>query len=155
MDARRVVTGLAEDGKAHVVSDGPIPEVRVVEQVPGFETAYVWTTEEIPRVPGTGADPTGAGQQLFPGPEGSRFLINVFPPGFGVGSEFLHASATVDYAVVLSGEVTLILDSGTEVTLRATDTVVQNGTVHAWRNSSDAPAVVAVVVLGARQQEAG
>jgi quercetin dioxygenase-like cupin family protein len=48
-----------------------------------------------------------------------------------------------------SGEITLVLDSGEEVTLRANDTVVQNGTGHGWRNSSDQPAIVAFVVLGA------
>lgn len=150
MAARRVVTGLAADGKAHFVSDGPAPCVLTTDALPGFETVYLWATDEAPQVPNAGTDRTRLDQKLFPGPDGSRFQINVFPPGFGVaGSVYMHGTSTVDYGVVLSGELTLVLDSGEEVTLRAGDTVVQNGTVHGWRNSSDKPAIAAFVVLGA------
>ncbi|MER5183352.1 cupin domain-containing protein [Streptomyces sp. NPDC002896] len=165
MAARRVVTGRAADGKGHVVSDGPAPCVLATEDVPGFQTVYVWATDAVPHVPNAGADPTRLDQKFFPGPEGSRFLINVFPLGFGAapghaagagphGDVFMHATSTIDYGVVLRGEVTLILDSGEEVTLRAMDTVVQNGTVHGWRNASAEPAIVAFVVLGAEAAEA-
>ncbi|MGW1027947.1 cupin domain-containing protein [Streptomyces sp. NPDC002577] len=154
MAARRVVTGRAGDGKGHVVSDGPAPCVLTTEGRPGFQTVCVWATDAVPRVPNAGADPTRVEQKFFPGPEGSRFLINVFPPGFGTGSGvFMHATSTVDYVVVVTGEVTLVLDSGEEVTLRAADTVVQNGTVHGWRNPSDEPAVVAFTVLGAQGED--
>lgn len=149
--ARRVVTGVAADGKAHFVSDGPAPCVQKAEQS-GVEMVYVWTTDTKPRVPNAGTDQTRLDQEYFPGPEGSRFLINIFPPGFGVGSSgaYMHETSTVDYGVVLDGEITLVLDSGEEVTLRANDTVVQNGTLHGWRNTSDRPAIVAFVVLGAQ-----
>jgi quercetin dioxygenase-like cupin family protein len=61
----------------------------------------------------------------------------------------MHTTDTVDFEVVLSGEVVLELDDGAEVTLRAGDTVVQNGTRHAWRNRGDVPAVIAVGIIGA------
>lgn len=160
MATRRVVTGLADDGTARVVSDGPAPCVLTDERAPGYETVHLWATDDVPAVPGDGADPTHSGQAFFPGPKGSRFFVNVFPPGMGTAPPdgpaspeliFMHVTRTVDYGIVLHGELTLVLDSGEEVTLRAGDTVVQNGTMHGWRNASAAPATVAFVVLGAEE----
>lgn len=149
--ARRVVTGLGDDGKARVVDDDVCPHVLTNERAPGFATVRLWATDENTRMPGTGTDPITAEQTFFPGPGESRFIVNVFPPGFGTGEQgpFMHATTTVDYGVVLSGELTLVLDSGDEVTLRATDTMVQNGTEHGWRNDSDQPAVAVFVIIGA------
>jgi quercetin dioxygenase-like cupin family protein len=62
----------------------------------------------------------------------------------------MHTTPTIDFEVVLSGEVVLELDDGAEVTLRPGDTVVQNGTRHRWRNSGAEPAVLAVFIAGAR-----
>jgi quercetin dioxygenase-like cupin family protein len=67
----------------------------------------------------------------------------------------MHTTATVDFEVVLSGEVVLELDDGTEVVLRTGDTVVQNGTRHRWSNRSDAPATLAVFIVGAHHQRVG
>jgi mannose-6-phosphate isomerase-like protein (cupin superfamily) len=61
----------------------------------------------------------------------------------------MHTTPTIDFEVVLSGEVVLELDEGASVTLRAGDTVVQNGTRHRWRNDGDAAAVIAVFICGA------
>jgi quercetin dioxygenase-like cupin family protein len=61
----------------------------------------------------------------------------------------MHTTATVDFDMVLSGEVWLELDGGAERMLRAGDCVIQNGTRHAWHNRSDAPCVMLVVLLGA------
>ena len=61
----------------------------------------------------------------------------------------MHTTPTIDFEVVLSGQVVLELDEGASVTLRAGDTVVQNGTRHRWRNAGDIPAVVAVFICGA------
>ena len=63
----------------------------------------------------------------------------------------MHTTDTVDYEFVISGEVVLELDDGAEVTLRPGDTVVQNGTRHAWRNRTDKPAVLVVVLVGAKR----
>jgi quercetin dioxygenase-like cupin family protein len=61
----------------------------------------------------------------------------------------MHTTPTIDFEVVLSGEVILELDDGAEVTLRPGDTVVQNGTRHRWRNEGSDPAVLAVFICGA------
>ncbi|RBM21984.1 cupin domain-containing protein [Prauserella sp. PE36] len=160
MATRRVVTGLGHDGTARVVSDGPAPHVLTDERAPGYETVQLWATDDVPAVPCDGTDPTGPGQAFFPRPRGSRFFVSVFPAGMGTappdGSAsperiHSHVTRTVDYGIVLHGELTLVLDSGDEVTLRAGDTVVQNGTMHGWRNSSGAPATIAFVVLGAEE----
>jgi quercetin dioxygenase-like cupin family protein len=63
----------------------------------------------------------------------------------------MHTTDTVDFEVVLSGEVVLELDDGAEVTLKAGDTIVQNGTRHAWHNRSDVPVVIAFGMIGAHR----
>ena len=63
----------------------------------------------------------------------------------------MHTTDTVDFAVILSGEVYLELDDGAEVLLKAGDCVVQNGTRHAWHNRSTANCVVAFSMIGARR----
>jgi quercetin dioxygenase-like cupin family protein len=63
----------------------------------------------------------------------------------------MHTTDTIDYEVVISGEVWLELDDGAEVHLHPGDTVVQNGTRHAWHNKTDEPCVLAVALIGARR----
>jgi len=65
----------------------------------------------------------------------------------------MHTTDTVDYDVVLSGEVWLELDDGAEVHLKPGDCVVQNGTRHAWHNKTDQPCTLAVVLVGARRTQ--
>ena len=67
----------------------------------------------------------------------------------------MHTTDTVDIDVVISGEVDLELDDGSEVHLKAGDCVIQNGTRHAWRNRSDKPAVLFVTLLGAERRKTG
>jgi hypothetical protein len=162
MGLRRVVAGLAADGKSRFVSDGLPPCVMPIDNMPGMEVVYVWATEGTSTVPNNGHDRTRPDQEFFPGPDGSRFVVITYPPGFGAGPAgtdaattgldelLMHATATIDYAVALEGEMTLILDSGEEVVLRPFDTVIQNGTIHGWRNGSDQPAVLAFFMLGAQ-----
>lgn len=63
----------------------------------------------------------------------------------------MHTTATIDYEFVVSGEITLELDDGAEVTVRAGDTVIQSGTRHAWRNRSAEPCTMVVVLIGAHR----
>ncbi|HVV30353.1 MAG TPA: cupin domain-containing protein, partial [Mycobacteriales bacterium] len=150
------------------VSDGPPPHV--LSDMPGVEITYVWATDEVVAMPQTGVESTRADQDFFPPPGGVRFLHITYPPGFGlddppegvktdfddmaahaeVGQLLVHATETVDYGVVLAGELCLVLPSGDEVALRAGDLVVQNGVVHGWRNRSDETATVVFVIVGAR-----
>ena len=141
---RRVVTGLDQQGKSCVIIDGPVPDPG------GAGVGMIWRTEAIP------ADNSGnedAANKPFDfevmHSGGSTFLVLEYPPGMGGGGEtFWHATDTIDYIVVLTGEVVLALESG-EVVLRAGDFFVDRGVVHAWRNDGDVPTRIAVVNLPA------
>ena len=161
---RRVVTGHDASGKAVVLSDGPVPTVHSNPIRPGQLSFEVWKTNAMP-VPIDAAqpEPTAGARSLQPPPNGTLFRISVVPPeseetrkltpeqardlfrksGAGEASTFgsggrhpmMHRTETVDYAVVLEGEITLLLDEG-DVQLKAGDVVIQRGTSHAWSNRS-------------------
>jgi quercetin dioxygenase-like cupin family protein len=161
---RRVVTGHDKNGKAIVLSDGPVPTVHSNPIRPGQQSFEVWKTRAMP-VPlaADEPEPTAGPRSLHPPAKGTVFRISVVPPeseetrkltpeqaqelfrksGAGEASTFgkggrhpmMHRTETVDYAVVLEGEITLILDEG-EVQLKAGDVVIQRGTSHAWSNRS-------------------
>ena len=174
MKIRRVVTGHAADGTAIVVSDGPAPRTHDLVHVPGMSSTVVWGTEPGPRRL-DGADPTPDFRRHLPGPGGTRFTIVTFPPdavfadpGFdpvaaeaeqrvvspGLADLFepdnqgMHVTDTVDCIIVLDGEIWLDLDDGEPTHLRQGDTIIQNGTRHAWRNLSAASVTIAVFHLG-------
>ena len=169
MAIRRVVTGVDEDGQSYVVSDATPPHVLLSPGPLAPEVVYVWTTDAIPQAPNAGTDPTRADQEFFPGPTGSRLVIITYPAGFGAQPPdpavdtlmtsrkqspshdrmLMHRTTTIDYGIVLSGEMTMVLDTDEELTLGPTDVIVQNGAVHAWRNASGEPCVVAFVIIGA------
>jgi hypothetical protein len=179
---RRVVTGHDGNGRSILLSDGPAPHAVAFESIPGHAFARVWATGGCPVLPAGGTDPTEGQTKLLPAPGGTSFLIVTFPPDstmnapgfdsvaaareragrmldlactFEPACPGMHTTDTVDYAIVLSGEVWLEVDDGSETLLRPMDVVVQQGTRHAWRNKSDAPAVVAFFMIGAsRQSEA-
>jgi len=178
MRFRRVVTAKNTAGKSVVVSDGGSARERVFKHTPGFVSAPIWMSPGAPTLPCEGGDPMAdAGSSLLPGPGGSTFLLVTFPPDsvmmspdfdpakagqehaeaapgiietFEMDNPGMHTTPTLDYGVVLDGEVWLEVDDGELVHLKAHDTVVQHGTRHAWRNKSDRPATVAFVLLGAR-----
>ena len=182
MAIRRVVTGHDNNGRSVVVSDGPTPRTVNFEAIPGHAFAQIWTTPPSPVFSAGHADPTEGQINLVPPVGGTSLLIVTFPPdsvmsapGFdpvAAGEECvarmpdlartfepecpgMHRTDTVDYAIVMSGEVWLEVDDGNETLLRPTDVVVQQGTRHAWRNKSDAPAVVAFFMVGASRRQGG
>jgi hypothetical protein len=176
MKVRRVVTGIGPEGRSGVVSDGPAPRAASYRSVPGFESALIWSTAAQATV-GAGTPRDDSPRATFvPGPSETRLMIVSFPPDAvmmradfdpaAFGAEFaanapglaerfemdhpgMHTTDSIDYDVVLEGELVLELDDGKEVTLRAHDVVVQNGTRHAWRNRSDKPAKMLFVLVGA------
>jgi hypothetical protein len=175
---RRIVTGQAPDGTAAVVQDGPAPRAYDLKHTPGFSNALVWATPAEPVVPFDGTDPTPAVTSYVPAPGETRLIHLVVPPDtvylsedfdpaaavaerletspglaelFEPDAPGMHTTDTVDYGVLISGEIVLELDAGREVTLAPGDIVVQNGTRHAWRNRSDAPATLLFVLIGARR----
>jgi uncharacterized cupin superfamily protein len=178
MQVRRVVTGRDAAGKAVIASDGTPPRSHDLAHVPGMSTAMLWATSPGASLRDGGQDPTGEVVSQVPLPGGTCFVIVRFPPdsvfrdpGFDAaaaeaeqrvvspgiaelmepGNPGMHTTDTVDYCVVLSGEVWLELDDGALTCLRAGDTVVQNGTRHAWRNRGGEPVTMAVVMVGTQR----
>jgi quercetin dioxygenase-like cupin family protein len=172
---RRVVTGHDANGKAIVISDAPAPFVHVNAVDPEWYSTDIWRTGETPaRIMRAAAEPTLGPRRQLPAKRGTVLRINHFPPEgeavrrmdpaasraafaalgneqaatFGKGGRhpLMHRTETIDYAIVLSGEITMVLDD-VDVTLRAGDVVVQCGTNHAWSNRSNAPCVVAFVLI--------
>ncbi len=172
---RRIVTGHDGEGKAVVISDGPVAHVRTSEARPGVAFTNVWTTARMPAEVHGSVDPVTPAMTLEPPPHGTNFRIVEFGPEKGyIGSvdaaaaraafagmggaahalahggtarhPFMHRTKTVDYGIVLAGEITLVLDDS-EVLMRAGDICIQRGTSHAWSNRSDAACVMAFVLI--------
>jgi mannose-6-phosphate isomerase-like protein (cupin superfamily) len=147
---RRVVTGHTADGVSVVVSDGPVPVSREIpEDGVGFHE--IWSTAGAP-APVTArveADPTEVDLTVPPPRLGTKIRVNEFQPGHlderGLQSP-VHRTESIDYGIVLEGEITLALDDS-EVTLHAGDVVVQRGTDHAWANRSDEVTRVAFILV--------
>ena len=150
---RRVVTGHDASGTSVRASDGLVPAAHTT---PGGTLFYeLWSTDATPAPidAGTvGAGTVGAGQndQAPPAPvsvpparNGTKLRINELPPG---ACSPMHRTQTVDYGIVLDGEVVLVLDDS-ETVLRAGDVVVQRGTSHRWENRSGATARVAFILI--------
>jgi mannose-6-phosphate isomerase-like protein (cupin superfamily) len=175
MKIRRVVTGHSSDGKAIVASDEVVAPIEL-DLLPGYEFHRLWGADETLAFPDDGAAPPAG--PYFPPVGGFRFGLFTVPPDSvaapadidlagalaemetalpGMAAHMepdhpgMHTTDTVDYEYVVSGEVTLELDDGVEVHLGPGDTVVQNGTRHAWRNPGSVPAVLVVVLVGAQR----
>jgi hypothetical protein len=178
MKVRRVVTGHS-GGKSVFVSDGPAPRSRDFVSIRGQSSTLVWSTPNPPAVPNNGVDPITAASTYVPATAETRLMVVTFAPDAvmmskdfnpaAAGAEFMaelpdlaakfepdnpgmHTTDTVDYGIVLDGELWLELDDGKEVHLKPHDVVIQNGTRHAWRNKSEKPAKIAFVLIGARRQ---
>ena len=147
---RRVVTGHTPDGVSVVVSDGPVP---VSRELPDDGVAFheIWNTTGAPASVDAReeVEPTERDLTVPPPPHGTKIRINEFQPGHldqrGLQSP-VHRTASVDYGIVLEGQITLVLDDS-EVTLHAGDIVVQRGTDHAWANRGDTTAKVVFVLI--------
>jgi mannose-6-phosphate isomerase-like protein (cupin superfamily) len=150
---RRVVTGHTPDGVSVVVSDGPVP---VSRQLPEDGVAFheIWNTAGAPAPINAveDVDPTERELAVPPPPQGTKIRINEFAPEHlderGLQSP-VHRTESIDYGIVLEGEITLVLDDS-EVTLHAGDVVVQRGTDHAWANRGSTTARVAFILVDGR-----
>src|SRR5208282_4378854 len=139
---RRVVTGHDDDGKSVFLSDGAPPVARTASDGAGFYE--IWSTAAAPAALGASEPDPAAGEVLVPPPRsGTKIRINEFPPG--VVSP-VHRTQSVDYGIVLEGEVVLVLDSD-ETTLRAGDIAVQRGTSHRWENRTGRTARMAFILI--------
>jgi len=145
---RRVVTGHDADGRAVVAIDETMMNPQTPR--PGAAANLIWTTDTIP-ADNSGSDDGGARQVGTTLPGGTVFRVIEFQPG--VASR-LHRTDSIDYAVVLSGEIDMALDDS-EVHLEAGDVLVQRGTIHNWINRGDEPCVIAFVLIDAKPVTAG
>ena len=170
----RVVTGHDHQGKAIVVSDGPLPTVVDITAIPGTVFHEVWSTEGSPALVDNGPDPTLQALTLPPPRSGTRIRFVDIPPDTAdylahgadrmqeafsqIGDEaastvkadsphpLMHRTESIDYGVVIEGEMTLVLDDG-EVQLKPGSVVVQRGTNHAWANRSGKPCRMLFVLV--------
>ena len=142
LTVRRVVTGHDDDGRAVVKIDEVVDYAR--SQRPGHSAFVAWATDKHP-VDNT--DPEdGRFKPVINGTPGSTILrVAEFGPGF---STHHHRTNTVDYAIVMSGEIDMGLDEG-EVHLKAGDILVQRGTFHTWVNRGSEPCVIVFAMIAA------
>jgi hypothetical protein len=170
-EIRRIVTGDDAKGRSRIIEDGPAPSVRTVAARPGYRAVNVWRTEESPaRINAT--DTTGQHQGISPPKNGNILRIIDFPPEPSdpaklkemLDSTFggiykdaahdkrpgvhpgMHRTETLDYAIVLEGEIYAIMDEG-ETLMRTGDVLIQRGTNHAWANRSGRTARIAFVLI--------
>lgn len=136
---RRVVTGLDAEGKSTVVIDGPVPRFN------DMTAALVWRTGGHPADNSGNEDPVAPYEVAMLHSPGSNFAICEFRPNT---PEHMHATDTIDYLVILSGRVTLVLEEG-EADLGPGDLVVDRGVMHGWRNPHDEPCIAVAVNLPA------
>jgi quercetin dioxygenase-like cupin family protein len=170
----RVVTGHDAGGKAVVASSGPLPTVVELQAIPGTVFHEVWETRASPAPVDNGADPSTGPLALPPPRQGTRIRFVDIPPDTQeflaqgaarmkqafrqIGDEqastvkagsphpLMHRTESIDYGIVIEGELTLVLDDA-EVLLRPGSVVVQRGTNHAWANRSGRPCRMLFVLV--------
>lgn len=150
LKVRRIVTTHDDKGKAVIESDEELNAVsRGLGR--GIEGVEIWSTDIMPVPLDTTAGERQRGglvaRHNYVGTgSGSTIRITEWAPGHVL---FPHRTHTLDYAIMLSGQLDLELDDGATVTLSPGDVVVQRGTVHSWINRGSEPATIAFVLLDA------
>lgn len=170
----RVVTGHDAHGKAIIASSGPLPTVVEIAAIPGTVFHEVWATHATPAPIDNGADPSTGPLSLPPPQNGTRMRFVDIPPDTqdflahgaakmkdafsqigDVGAStvqvhsphpLMHRTESIDYGVVIEGEMTLVLDDS-EVLLKPGSVVVQRGTNHAWANRSGKPCRMLFILI--------
>jgi len=168
---RRVVTGHDAQGTALVLMDGDIESVK---RSAGVSSALLWVTDETPADMAGSADRGARSIGVPPPPNGSILRVVDFPPvsgeikvdnaaftaEMGINAQnrrkgkytdhpFMHRTKSIDYAIVLAGEIDMLLDDS-KVHLKAGDIMVQQGTNHAWVNNSTKPCRIAFILIDAK-----
>jgi mannose-6-phosphate isomerase-like protein (cupin superfamily) len=177
---RVVVTGHDAKGRSIIAADRPSPHIMPIMDQPNFAVTDFWKTFGTPadNSQTTLKDPCSLPVQVAPPASGSVFRVVQFPPdkdwaakAAAMGGSVpidetaksaskageirhahMHQTRSIDYAIVLSGEIWAIMDEG-ETRLVAGDMLVQRGTNHAWANRSNEPCIVAFVLIDARPLE--
>lgn len=176
MGNRRIIAA-HKNGRSVVVEDAEAPG-NLFSAVPGFDPAVIWGTPAAPVVPWDGIDLAAGSATVMPEIGGTRLFVVTFPPDsvmvapnfdlnaagaeygqrlpglaelFEADSPGMHTSDTIDYDIVLDGEISVEFDDGAMVDLKKGDILIQYGTRHAWRNRGSAPATMIFVLIGAKQ----
>ena len=163
---RRIVTG-HEDGQSIVLFDGPAPNQKL-RQASGLVSTLVWVTDQTPADASGNADKSLREIGVPPPERGTIFRVVDFPPEGGARSRdaileemgvadqgggrhaAMHRTRSVDYAIVIEGEIDMLLDDS-EVHLEAGDVLVQQGTNHAWVNRGSRTCRMAFVLIDAKK----
>ena len=172
---RRIVTGHDQEGNAVILSEAPPTRVQQIGGPGGPTFIEVWSTRETPvLIDRQSGEPDESGLVLAPPKGGTRIRVIDFPPESdairnltaaeslekfremggadaaqsktGAPHPLMHRTQTLDYGIVLEGELTLVVDTG-ETTARAGDIIIQRGTNHAWANRSGSNCRVAFVLI--------
>jgi quercetin dioxygenase-like cupin family protein len=144
---RRVITGHDRNNVAKVIVEGPAANTKLPRE--GIASTLMWCSDQMPADIAIGDNTEDMGARMLgtaPPANGSRFIVMEFAPG--IESE-MHRTETIDYIVVLSGEIDMDMDDST-VHLKTGDIMVQRGTNHAWVNRGREPARLAIVLLDAK-----
>lgn len=168
---RRVVTGHDASGKSIFTMDGNATCIKEMESMPGLALTDLWETQSAPASNAGDFDPVVRAVKLEPPKGGSILRIVEFPPdkvwrnnadaaaafgSIGAGhakdhtnsDPMMHTTETVDYIIVLRGEIHAIMDVG-EKLLKQGDILIQRGTKHSWSVRGDEPCVVAAILVSA------
>jgi len=171
---RRVVTGKDASGKAIAMIDAAATTVHRREEM-GVTNTLLWVTDSIPAELSNREDTANRKIGIVPPPGGTIFRVIEFAPerevkaddvtrlrifqGLGLAPEgdsrekprhpAMHRTKTIDYALILSGEIDMLLDDS-EIHLNPGDVVIQRGTNHAWVNRGNAPCRIAFVLIDAK-----
>jgi mannose-6-phosphate isomerase-like protein (cupin superfamily) len=145
---RRVVTGHDEQGRAKVLIDENVSNV--ISSRPGAQSTVIWSSAGFPVNNDGGQDPSHKDIATTID-NGTVFRIVSYGPG---GAPRNHRTDSLDYAVVISGEIDMDLDIGS-VHLKAGDVVVQRGTIHNWVNKGKEPCVIAFTLIASKPVTAG
>jgi quercetin dioxygenase-like cupin family protein len=169
---RRVLTGHDSEGKSTIIADGAAPNVKEMASMPGLALTDLWETSAAPADNDGHADAAARPVRLEPPKNGTVLRVVEFPPdsawrhnadaraGFkSIGAAhvvaksssdpMMHRTSTVDYAIVLKGEIYAVMEKG-ETLLRAGDILVQRGTNHSWSVRGNEPCMVAFVLVSAK-----
>ena len=178
---KRIVTGHNQDGKSVVLFDGEPAVQNSFPNLPGMCIKEIWATDANSQIP-VQEDPTVSMDTFIAPLGGTRIRMEYFPPDAQLmalaekgeidfaqaGAEFaaampdiaatlepdfMHTTDTIDYNIVLSGELWCELDDGVEVHLKAGDCLIQCGTRHAWHNKGTEICVKAAIMVGASRWE--
>jgi quercetin dioxygenase-like cupin family protein len=146
---RRVVTGHDKGGRAIAMIDEVSQNLRSAR--PGATACVVWTSEGFP-ADNDGTADEGLRESGTTLDNGTVFRILELMPG---NTPRIHRTDSIDYAIIMSGEIDMELEPGDITHLKAGDVIVQRGTVHNWINRGPEPCVIAFVLIAAKPVEAG